>query len=86
VSDIVERLRSVRRAMEQGRPLFADRIEMDTQEAADEIERLRGLLRECGNVIHAENGEYKWRELLGRMNAALTRQATTAQPSGSGHD
>jgi hypothetical protein len=48
-----------------------------------ENERLRGLLRECGNVIHAENGEYKWRELLGRMNAALTRQATTAQPEGT---
>lgn len=67
MSDLIKLLRGYR--------IDARYPEEVMRQAADEIERLRGLLRECVNVIHAENGEHKWRKLLGDINAALAGAA-----------
>lgn len=74
MSDIVERLRGVRRSMEQGKALFADQLEFLTWDAADEIERLRGLLREATFRLRDD-------DLLARIDAALAAdEATVTTP------
>ena len=56
MTDLVERLRDVRRRFESGTPQFTDQLEFVTSEAADEIERLQTRVAE----LERDAARYRW--------------------------
>jgi hypothetical protein len=56
MSDLVERLRDVRKRFESGTPQFTDQLEFVTSEAADTIERLQA--RVAG--LEAQARQLRW--------------------------
>lgn len=91
MSDIVDRLRNPKRALWYCREFSrGDDESLDIQEAADEIERLRGLLRDVSAVVSESSGVYGFHlngdletwdywPVFARIDAALAGAAV--QPS-----
>ncbi len=70
MTDLVERLRDVRKRFASGTPQFTDQLEFVTSEAADEIERLQAQLDARRNI-----DRYVTFVLAGREDADIQSEA-----------